>query len=126
MDEATKQALNAFVQQMITAAQDSAKWTTEQAPLVVQEWLQWRLAEHVITAVALVVLLVAVWRLSKHLIVMRVDIDGDPIPLFVGWLLRVAAGGFLGAALFSNVLSAAKVYLAPRVVVLEQFISLVK
>ena len=121
MDETTKQALNTFVQQMIVAAQDSAKWTADQAPLVVQEWLRWQLAQSVVVALWFLGAAIALAVLSRRWFKNDNIWPETPLPLFSSFM---AVGAFLLA--MGNTLDALKVWLAPRVVVLEQFISLVK
>lgn len=123
MNEATKQALEQFVTKMLAAAEQGATWTADQAPLVVQEWLRWQLVNSALWAVVLVAITVAIFiktlpwaRRERH----------DDVDHAVAWAFYVAAQGmtFIVAAIWVEALL--KVTLAPRVVVLEKFMSLVK
>lgn len=122
MDETTQKALNEFVQQIISVAQTGAQWTTEQAPLVVQEWLQWQLTEALLLGCLGVVMLVfapaAAYRAYRWLD----ETEGLGIIAGVVALFSMV----LGVILSSQFLLALKVYVAPRVVVLEKFAELVK
>ena len=125
MDEATKKAMSEFVQQALTTAKAGAQWTADQAPLLVQEWLHWQLTEAVVIAIGFWILLgvfVWMWRSTWPT---REDVnnalDDHPGPLF-------AAIPIIACAVFgvSWLLTAAKVLVAPRVVVLEKLADLVK
>lgn len=119
MDEATKKALNEFVQTIIAAAQSGAQWTVEQTPILVQEWLTWQLVMWLlwmlIWATPLVLSIVTWKRTLKY------SEDADfPIIVLNG----------LGLVFFFPMLvcfgEALKVLIAPRVVVLEKFMELLK
>jgi len=124
MDEITKKALEEFVQKMLSAVEQGATFTAEQAPLVVQEWLRWQMVEALVIATILLILsvgssLFSRWCWSNK----RKDPTSDWE--FGGVFLIGTAIGF---ALFSLVvyMGALKIYLAPRVVVLEKFVALLK
>lgn len=122
MDEATKKALNEFVQQMITAAQTGAQWTADQAPLLVQEWLRWQLVSSILYAMVLI--LIGAVLLYATVKMIRGGKDKDyymPGPLFTG-----IGAVFVFVPAFGHIMQAVKVYVAPRVVVIEQFIHLVR
>lgn len=127
MDETTKQALGEFVEKMLKAAESGATWTAEQAPLVVQEWLRWKMAEAVVTASVLVVVFcvgivaaVASWRNWS-------DWCADDDLLHIIATAAVAVAGIIaGANSVWWIMLALKVWLAPRVVILEKFADLVK
>jgi heme/copper-type cytochrome/quinol oxidase subunit 1 len=117
---ATKQALEQFVTKMLAAAEQGATWTADQAPLLVQEWLRWQLAQSVLLTVLLLGGAVILGRTTA-----RWFRDDDiwpetPLPLFSSLVTGVLLL-FGCAALFDAV----KVYLAPRVVVLEKFVDLI-
>jgi hypothetical protein len=118
MTDETKKALEAFVLQMIDAAKSGASWTAEQAPILVQEWLRWQLVEAIIIIVTLTIGSVLFGAIAKHY---WHDIDDNPVPFFA-----LLAGIILWVPLFFNILALAKVLVAPRVVVFEKFMELVK
>ena len=124
MDEITKKALEEFVQKMLSAVEQGATFTAEQAPLVVQEWLRWQMVEALVIATILLILsvgssLFSRWCWSNK----RKDPTRD---WEFGSVFLIGAA--IGFALFSLVvyMEALKIYLAPRVVVLEKFVDLLK
>ena len=121
MSDATKQALEQFVTKMLAAAEQGASWTADQAPLLVQEWLRWQLASSLALGIATLVLglacVVVTWKLCVH------KYWDDLVPLQA--IPAIVAFALLGAS-GHHVLLAIKVYVAPRVVVLEKFAELIK
>ena len=136
MDEATKQAMNTFVQQMIAAAQNSAQWTADQAPLLVQEWLRWQLYSSVFWAVfgvglisigALVIRTSRSWYLAEEAENKTRHYSSDPLPYVAAGVVCGVAPLALGLVVaFVNLSMILKVIIAPRVVVLEKLMTLVK
>lgn len=124
MDETTQKALNEFVQQVISAAQTGAQWTAEQAPLVVQEWLQWQLTEALLLGCLGVVVLVFAAAAAYRAARWSGDYETEGLAVITGVVAAISIAA--GATLSSHFLVALKVYVAPRVVVLEKFAELVK
>lgn len=134
MNETTKAALEQFVMKMLDVVEQHATWTAEQAPLVVQEWLRWQMINAVIEASpALVASIAAVcgcrWLLRRarwYADHSEFNTGGEAVDLQFGAVLV----GSLAVMLFSMFLflasPALKVYLAPRVVILEKFADLLK
>jgi hypothetical protein len=128
MDEATKNALNEFVQQAISATKAAGQWSAEQAPLLVQEWLSWQLAE---SAAWMVLALLAVVPCALGLRMLRAkhaecaaskdwSVRLDTLDYNIASaLVAIMVAGLVFAA-FVNALHAVKVIVAPRVVVVEQ------
>jgi hypothetical protein len=119
MNEQTKQALSDFVQKMIAAAEQGAAFTAEQTPLLVQEWLRWQLVEASFWAVICIgaaVLSIAywkkMWRLSED--------EGFP------YIAVNAIGSFSTVPGLVYTIYALKVWVAPRVVVFEEFLKILK
>ena len=130
MSDELKTALTAFVQQIIAAAKDGASWTAEQAPMVVQEWLRWQVvsgfALAAVTTVLTGICLRVAWKIHCWVQGKRQPYDDRElayIPAGVLVLLGVAA--WFTAAL-PALMDATKALIAPRVVVLERFMELLK
>ena len=115
LNEEVKQKMIEYLQSFEAGVKTAAEFSAEQAPLVVQEYLAWiffaKLAQCLLSLVALCVATYLGWKLSKKLY------ESDRIGLyifgpFVGFVLSAFAidGGY----------HAAKVAIAPRVVVLEK------
>lgn len=126
MDEATKQALNQFVAKMLSAAEQSATWTADQAPLVIQEWLRWELIINAVWSGIWLGAFVAVWMASAKMIVLGNSDHGDDDIIAAAWVIRVIFGVVFCGLSIGYALDSMKVYAAPKVVVLEYFASLVK
>lgn len=107
---------------IIDAAKTGASWSADQVPALVQEWLRWQLTESAVVATALITLGLILTRVTYKYSVRKDWESFMPLQLFTG----VAVVCFLGIGIFDYALTALKVLIAPRVVVLEQFIQLVK
>jgi heme/copper-type cytochrome/quinol oxidase subunit 2 len=119
MDEATKQALNAFVLQTLDIAKTASAWTAEQAPILVQEWLRWQMFAawgwaFVFAVVTGVIATLAVFCWRQH----REDPGSDYV---IGATVLSVATVVPFAISVAWVFDAVKVLVAPRVVVLEKF-----
>jgi hypothetical protein len=119
MDEQTKQALNDFIQKAITAADSTAQFAIEQAPLLVQEYLAraiFRGIFDVLLGVVLAALAVAAIRLS---VTWGKDYETEGLAVISGVVGLVAS---IGSAVlfFGGLYDALSVYIAPRVYVMEQ------
>lgn len=124
MTPETKQALEAFVLQIIDAAKTGATWTAEQTPLLVQEWLRWQLAEaSIILVFGLLAIAFAVYWIRNVNWWLEAD---DPAPLIGGGVVAILGGIFALVTVPVATITIAKVLVAPRVVVFEKFIELVK
>lgn len=124
MDDKTKEAFNSFAQQIITAASNGAAWTLEQAPSLVQEWLRWYATERVFfIALFLIIFLLPAWLIYRY--ILSVKRSGDYIDEeFIMFPLALTAAGFLGT--LYQVYFLIKVLIAPRLVVMEELIDLIK
>lgn len=114
-----------YLETMEGAVTASKDFVAREAPLVVQEYLQWCFWEAclwvVIDAVA-VTLIMTVWTRACRRFA---DDGGDEFGILgigVGWL---AAGGFVLSAIF-NAMAALQITIAPRVFLLERLAELVK
>jgi hypothetical protein len=100
-----------------TAITKSVDFTMEQAPLVVKEFLAWKVAE----AVGYLLIWIAIVSLSlwiSHKILKSAD--GNPgDEWFFGWVIRVSSILALIAALGINGMKITKVLVAPRVYLIE-------
>lgn len=112
-----------FVKLIIDAAQSGAAWTAAQAPTLVQEWLQWifyaAILKTTLATLFLIVpgILLIIWVTKQDFL----D-DGEAFATFLGIILFVI-GGMIAVP---NTFTAIKVKTAPRVVVVERFIELVR
>lgn len=135
MDETTQKALNEFVQQIISAAQTGAQWTVEQAPLVVQEWLRWQMAEAILSSVGSLLILGGLWFVAlksvPHLVYAWAasyckEDDRDGAKLLGACISIIISFMVVSIVTFPNILTAFKVWISPRVIVLEKFSELIK
>lgn len=120
MSDATKQALEQFVQKMLSGAEQAGEFAVEQAPLLVQEWLRWQVVDNAMALVVFAALAWAAWRFFR--VARRWD---DEAAQVVGCVAAVAAVA-AGLAALESMFSLVKVLVAPRVVVLEKFMELVR
>lgn len=135
MTSETQKALEAFVLQVIDAAKSGASWTAEQTPLLVQEWLRWQLWSTglisglgVALLIASLAFVVAEYRrdgkeyTSKRGYTNVYDFGDEVVRLVPAFFL-----GFIGLAITgTNLPSFIKVLVAPRVVVFEKFMEIIK
>lgn len=142
MTPETKQALEAFVLQIIDAAKTGATWTAEQTPLLVQEWLKWEYTRSVINIGLAGVVLFVLWALVLIIIPRIVYWDSkasdygyrrdraDDEAKSSRWIGSLIAGIITLLILLLPVADELKyvykLHTAPRVVVFEKFIELVK
>ena len=120
MNEATKQAIEQFIQKILAGAEAAGNFTTEQTPLLVQEWLRWQIVDSAFwLVVGLVILAVSLltWKRSW-----KISFDED-IPLIVANFTGVLLGSLMTV---TNTFDLIKVLVAPRVVLLEKFADLVR
>jgi len=124
MNDATKQALEQFVTKMLSAAEQGASWTADQAPLLVQEWLRWQLVNSALWALVFVAIttLIAIRMLPWA----KRGEERDEFEFGAAWVSYsvVQLLTFIAAAVWVE--SLLKVLIAPRVVVLEKFADLIK
>ena len=126
MNETTQQALEQFVQKMLTAAEQGGSWTAEQAPLVVQEWLRWQMVSAAGAAAILLALCGVAAGLSRYCVVLA---RRDPREAEVNWsiaAMTAVIAVIIGLFSLIPIWRGIKVYIAPRVVVLEKFADLIK
>lgn len=131
MNPATLDAFHQFVQQVVSGAQNAATWTVGQAPLVVQEWLQWQQYQALmLIAFSLLGVLLGVGFARNRLLAMRARIAAERYVDTDGYIAGIVLGLVLSAAsaleLMTVLLTLVKVIVAPRVVVLEKFVDLIK
>lgn len=121
MSEETKKALEAFVLQVIDAARTGAQWTSDQAPLLVQEWLTWQAADSIIWIVLGLILLGISFAFFRKIKAAVAGTSDDGCQWF---MLLPGSVGFVFAV--ANTLDLVKVLVAPRLVVFEKFVELIK
>jgi hypothetical protein len=135
MTDATKQALEAFVLQIVEAAKTGASWTAEQTPILVQEWLRWQLAESVIWLVIplfiIIIILSFGWKIIPALVRANAyessrDEDYTIAQTVGGIISSVIACIIMLVGVFPAIMQLTKVLVAPRVVVFEKFVELIK
>jgi hypothetical protein len=149
MDEATKQALNQFVQDIVKGAQATAHFAVEQTPLVVQEWLNWIFWSNLINGllgigvILFLAYLAFLWAPNvaytlsynsaksspyclKEAQCGAAGIESKNVARLAGGVVWVFVNIFAASATASYLLTALKVVVAPRVVLLEQFANLLK
>lgn len=126
MNEQVKQQLIQWVQSVTEAARSAEQWSAEQVPLLVQEWLRWQLIEALFIALTLLATTGVVWFASHRICQAIRKTNSDP---FIPDLVTTVTGFItipLVGAVVNQILAALKVWLAPRVVVLEKFADLIK
>lgn len=131
MTPETQKALEAFVIQIMDTAKSGAAWTAEQTPLLVQEWLQWQLAEATISLIifyifAALLAVFAVISQRKH----QAGIDSPKyydgswaVGIILGWS---GAGAVFFITSVTLIPAIVKVWIAPRVIVFEKFMEILK
>lgn len=125
MSDETRKALEQFALQIVDAAKAGGQWTTEQAPLLVQEWLRWQLAEAVIFMVMFTSIATALGLFSKYCWKQYEEGYHYNDWNISGTFLAIGCGVF-ALLTFVPLLQVVKVLVAPRVVVLEKFMELVR
>jgi hypothetical protein len=129
MNEKLQEQLTAIVDQLQVAIQTTVDFTAEQLPILLQEILRWGLAKNIILLVISSTLLL----LSIHLIKIFSRIyregkkknsysDDGAITLIFSSILAVVSTLFI----VGNILTIAKILLAPRLYLLEYASSLLK
>ena len=125
MNDELKQKMVEYLEQLESGLKTAADFSAEQAPLVVQEYLNWMflnsLAGGVCCGLAALVLSFAATKVVQHMLSEN-DTEGACIGGFVlGAFAVFASAGSIGQLLF-----AAKVCIAPRVVILEKISELLR
>lgn len=138
MNETTKQALEAFLQRTVQTANAAADFTVEQTPLLVQEWLRWQIIDGIFVIFLWAIVVGAGW-VTFNLVVKDVRADdarrtkeygrqynsedgitfAKAVRLVVVSVLSVIVLGVNGWPIL-------KVVVAPRVVIAEKLLELVK
>jgi heme/copper-type cytochrome/quinol oxidase subunit 2 len=130
MSESTKQALEAFVLQVIEAAKNGATWTAEQTPLLVQEWLRWQLWENALYFAFFIILGISLVFLARYSAKRHQEGQEGQRYYDGSWMVGIILGTIFACLTVilaaSFVPSIIKILVAPRVVVFEKFIELVK
>ena len=132
MSDELKTALTAFVQQIIAAAKDGASWTAEQSPMVVQEWLRWQIVSGftiaAVTTVMTAICLRVAWKIHRWVQDEKSDPynDDNMLAYIPAAALVIICVVTWFEATAPALMSATKALIAPRVVVLERFMELLK
>lgn len=123
MDEDVKQRLLKMLDALEDSVSNGADWTAEQAPLVVQEYLNWTFWNEMFCAGVCLLILVLSAAGAAYVLkrVLRVSSDKDKASSFTMILcVYCIFATFPFAIGTKSVHTAVKVKLAPRVVVLEK------
>lgn len=144
MSPETQKALEAFVMQIIEAAKSGAAWTSEQTPLLVQEWLQWQLTSALMTLIIWGSFLLIFWLFAFQFIpnwCYAVEFNGrvdrsDQVERAKSSKVTARVIGCVVAGVVSiptliggiipSLMLTLKVLVAPRVVVFEKFLEVLK
>jgi heme/copper-type cytochrome/quinol oxidase subunit 2 len=115
MDEALKAQMVEFAKRLLDAAETGATFAAEQTPLLVQEWLRWELASSLIYAGLAVVVIAACVYGCVRAVKMKNSDDAENMFLacFVMGIVALVVAGI-------NTHDAIKVWVAPRVVIVER------
>jgi len=109
-----------------TAIAKSVDFASEQAPLVVREFIHWKIAEAVIYLLFGVTVLCLGWFLIGRKLIECGKETRDDECQFIGWLVRIITL-FIGIwIIIAHVLTVAKVSIAPRVFLIEYVANAVK
>lgn len=119
MDEATKQALNEFIQKIIAGAE----LAVGHAPVLVQEWLRWQLIRVSVATAIFFALSLAAFLLARFAKRYKDEHPYSDAEVGVVFGLVISIG--FGLLTIGSCLDIVKVLVAPSVVILEKFASLV-
>jgi len=126
MNEQLQNTVNEILQKAIAGATQAGEFLKDQIPDVVQQLLTWKLTESAVEGVGCVVGVVALGIAYKKFCKLIARMDTD-------YFARSLAGAFSGGgvvvlsvASLSNLLEVLKIWLAPKVWLLEYAASLVK
>lgn len=127
MSEEMKQALEQFAARLLQEGTNAIDFTKEQVPLLVQEFLRWKVAESAMhVGVGVVLVLVALMLFKQAAKWIREELDSDsydpPIKLFGGIFAGIGGVILAGPMALTELLYVfplAKAIFAPRLVVLD-------
>lgn len=113
-----------------TAITSAVDFTMEQAPLVVREFLHWKLAEAILWSIIAIVIFTVVYIVFKRirnfaLNLMQGSEDRDII-LTVAWFTRIVATVALMIMLSVQAMHIVKITVAPRVYLIEYVVHAVQ
>lgn len=126
MDEEIKRRITSYLDELEKATKTTGEFVSEQAPLLVQEYLNWYFINNLFHAViCLVIAMILVRCVFKYYHLTYRLSDGDRAPLqFIIIAVTCLISGGLTIASISSVHLAIKVKIAPRVVLLEEVTSI--
>ena len=117
-----KNASGEIYQASKTAIAKSVDFAVEQTPLVVKEFLRWRMAEAIIyICIGLAACGFVLWLAQR--IIRTSDKDDDWDGVTVGWGIRIIAITILICVISSNAMTITKICIAPRVYLIEYVVS---
>ena len=117
-----KNASGEIYQASKAAIVKSVDFAVEQTPLVVKEFLHWRMAQAIIyIVIGLVACGFTLWL--AQLLMTSVEKDSDCEGVMVAWMVRVVCGIVLIAIVSVNAMTITKICIAPRVYLIEYVVS---
>jgi len=120
-----------FLQWATESAKTVGSFAAEQAPLYIQEYLRWMLVQNIVLAAGYIAAICAVVYFGKKWIPKAIKFETDELgaPVFsivFGAFPALAGCVFMAVQVFATVNLALKVYIAPRVVLVEKMAELAK
>ena len=100
-----------------SAITKSIDFTMEQAPLVVKEFLHWKMAEAIIWMVSVIISAIVAFYFAHRIHKWALEYDEDLI--MVSWFIRAIACATIIAAIGTNGMTITKIAVAPRVYLIE-------
>lgn len=117
-----KNASGEIYQASKAAIVKSVDFALEQTPLVVKEFLYWKMAESIIfISIGLIACGFILWLAQRLITNARKEGDWDMVCL--GWVIRVACGMVFITIVSINAITITKIYIAPRVYLIEYVVS---
>lgn len=124
MSEQTRQALEAYIQKIIALADKTTDFAADQFPLLVQEWLRWYAAESILFIVVSIPFVIAPVVIRRRYLRSQSEPSDDDV--FGSAVLAFFATVIPFLAFTNNLWALVKVTVAPRVVLVQEFVNLVK
>ena len=117
-----KNASGEIYQASKTAIGKSVDFAVEQSPLVVKEFLRWRMAKSIIhIASAIIACGLILWYVQRLINSSAKDSDWDGMA--IGWAFKIMTMTVLILVLTANAMTITKICIAPRVYLIEYVVS---
>lgn len=121
INEEVKTKMLEYLQQFESGVKSAAEFSAAQAPIVVHEFLAWEFTSNAVASCFLGLLVLGTVIVAK-----RISSKAEGEDRFFTWLFATIPLVIFSAGFCASLHGAGKVYVAPRVVVLEKISSLME